>query len=174
MSRCHEGADLSPRCGDAVLTGRLKIFVLSLACAAALSSAESFGAPPSVLPVANSEAKSEAEMKPYTELIEHTDEKFDLVPIKGGKFRMGSPASEKGRKEDEGPQHEVTVEPFWMAKCEITWDVFEIWMADLDIIRRKLNELPETPRDKISEPFQISKPTKPYTCLLYTSPSPRD
>ena len=145
---------------------RLKTFV-SVGLSTWLLASAAFAAPPSVLPVPDSEAKSEAEMKGYTELVEHTDEKLDLLPIKGGKFVMGSPASEKGRKPDEGPQHEVTVEPFWMSKYEITWDVYEIWMADLDIVRRKLNELPETPRDKISEPYQISKPTKPYTDMTF-------
>ena len=35
------------------------------------------------------------------------DVKFDMVPIRGGKFLMGSPDSEKGHQADEGPQHEV-------------------------------------------------------------------
>ncbi len=29
---------------------------------------------------------------------------------------MGSPESENGRLSDEGPQIEVTVEPFWMVR----------------------------------------------------------
>ncbi len=46
-------------------------------------------------------------MKPYRELIEHTEEGFDLLPIPGGKFTMGSPATEARRNDDEGPQVEV-------------------------------------------------------------------
>jgi formylglycine-generating enzyme required for sulfatase activity len=122
---------------------------------------------PSPLKVENSEARTEAEMKPYTELIEHTDATIDMLPIKGGRFVMGSPASEKGRKEDEGPQHEVEISPFWMAKCEITWDAYEVWMSDLDIVRRQAFNLPLTERDKIAEPFQISRPTKPYTDMTF-------
>ena len=52
--------------------------------------------------IKDAEAKSEAEMKPYAELVEHSDAKIEMLPIKGGKFTMGSPASEKGRKPDEG------------------------------------------------------------------------
>ncbi|HUE74134.1 MAG TPA: formylglycine-generating enzyme family protein, partial [Pirellulaceae bacterium] len=122
---------------------------------------------PAPLKVENSAAKAEAEMKPYTELIEHTDAKIEMVPIKGGKFLMGSPDSEKGRKEDEGPQHEVEISPFWMAKCEITWDAYEVWMADLDIVRRQAFGFPVTERDKLAEPFQISRPTKPYTDMTF-------
>jgi formylglycine-generating enzyme required for sulfatase activity len=117
--------------------------------------------------IPESVAKTEAEMKPYAELIEHTEEKFELVPIKGGKFVMGSPATEPGRKEDEGPQHEVEIEPFWMSKFEITWDVYEIWSADIDIIRRQVLNVDATERDKFADPLTISKPTKPYTDMTF-------
>ncbi len=44
---------------------------------------------------------------------------FSLLP--GGTFRMGSPADEVGRAEDEGPQHTVTIaRPFLMARTECT------------------------------------------------------
>src|SRR5437868_1825296 len=75
-------------------------------------------AAPPPIQIPDAVAKTEGEMKPYIELIEHTEEKFEMVPIRGGKFVMGSPASEKGRKDDEGPPHEVEVEPFWMGKYE--------------------------------------------------------
>ena len=61
-----------------------------------------------------------AELKPYTAKIPGTGVTFDMVPIPGGKFRMGSPAGEKGRKEDEGPQVEVEVKSFYMGRCEVT------------------------------------------------------
>jgi formylglycine-generating enzyme required for sulfatase activity len=122
---------------------------------------------PAPIVIPESEAKTEAEMKPYTELIEHTDARIDMLPIKGGRFLMGSPDDEKGRYPDEGPQHEVELSPFWMAKCEITWDAYEVWMADLDIVKRQVLGIPETPRDKLAEIFQISRPTKPYTDMTF-------
>jgi formylglycine-generating enzyme required for sulfatase activity len=122
---------------------------------------------PAPLAVANSAATTEAEMKPYAELVEHTAEKIEMVPIRGGKFLMGSPDSEKGRGDDEGPQHEVQIDPFWMSKFEITWDIYEVWMADLDINRREILGFEETPRDKLAEIFQISRPTKPYTDMTF-------
>src|SRR3954451_1106697 len=114
----------------------LRLLLLNVSCLAL--TAQATAAPAKPLPVPDSQAATPQEMKPYAELIEHTDEKIEMVPIPGGKFKMGSPATEKGRKEDEGPQHQVEIGPFWMAKCEITWDSYEIWMADLDIVRRKL------------------------------------
>jgi formylglycine-generating enzyme required for sulfatase activity len=122
---------------------------------------------PAPLAVENSEAKTAAEMKPYTEMIEHTDAKIEMLPIPAGKFTMGSPESEAGRKADEGPQREVEISPFWMAKCEITWDAYEVWMADLDIARRSAFGTPATQRDTLAEKFQISQPTKPYTDMTF-------
>ncbi|HTN76328.1 MAG TPA: formylglycine-generating enzyme family protein, partial [Pirellulaceae bacterium] len=83
------------------------------------------------------------------------------------KFTLGSPAKEKGRKDDEGPQHEVAIDPFWMAKCEITWDAYEIWMFDLDIQRRKLASVDPNDRDKAADEYQLSQPTEPYTDMSF-------
>jgi formylglycine-generating enzyme required for sulfatase activity len=106
-------------------------------------------------------------MRPYRELIEHTDEAFELVPIPGGRFMLGSPAGEAGRKADEGPQVAVEVEPFWMSRCEITWDVYDVWMSDLDIVRREAFGFLATQRDALALPLTISKPTKPYTDMTF-------
>ena len=56
--------------------------------------------------VANSEAKTESEMKPYTDKIRHSKAKFEMVPIPGGKFTMGSPADESEREEDPAARKE--------------------------------------------------------------------
>src|SRR5436853_4267952 len=60
-------------------------------------------------------------MVPYVEKIPGTDVSFEMIPIPGGEFQMGSPPNEAHRKKDEGPQVLVKVEPFWMGKCEVTW-----------------------------------------------------
>ena len=120
-----------------------------------------------ILTIAGSEAKTAAEMKPYAELVEHTDAKIEMVPIPGGKFTMGSPDTEKGRKADEGPQHDVEISPFWMSKCEIAWDAYDVWASDLDILRRQTLGFPGTPRDKLADAFQLSQPTKPYTDMTF-------
>ncbi|MFO0916307.1 MAG: formylglycine-generating enzyme family protein [Pirellulales bacterium] len=119
------------------------------------------------LQVPDSDAKSEGEMKPYTELIEHTDAKIDLVPIRGGKFMMGSPESEANRRPDEGPQHEVEIEPFWMGKFETGWEAYEVWMFDLDRQRRDLRKQQPNVRDKAADEYQLSQPTPPYTDMSF-------
>ena len=58
---------------------------------------------PKPVPNKDAEAKNQAGMKPYTETLVNTDVTFEMAPIPGGVFKMGSPASEKDRKADEGP-----------------------------------------------------------------------
>jgi formylglycine-generating enzyme required for sulfatase activity len=46
---------------------------------------------------------------------------IEFVLIPAGEFDMGSPSSEVGRNDDEGPVHHVTIpEPFYMSKYEVT------------------------------------------------------
>lgn len=55
---------------------------------------------------------------------------IDLVQIPAGTFLMGSPPDEEGRWDDEGPQHEVSVLAFMMAKYPITQAQYEAVMGD--------------------------------------------
>ncbi|NES22975.1 MAG: formylglycine-generating enzyme family protein [Symploca sp. SIO3E6] len=45
---------------------------------------------------------------------------LEMVAIPGGTFLMGAPKSEKGSDNDERPQHQVTIQPFFMSKYPIT------------------------------------------------------
>ena len=45
---------------------------------------------------------------------------LDMAAIPGGTFTMGSPANEKDSYDDERPQHQVTVPPFFLGKYPIT------------------------------------------------------
>ena len=45
----------------------------------------------------------------------------EMVVLPAGKFTMGSPEGERGRHDDEGPQHQVTIpKPFAVSKYEVT------------------------------------------------------
>ncbi|MDE2889774.1 MAG: SUMF1/EgtB/PvdO family nonheme iron enzyme [Gemmatimonadota bacterium] len=47
--------------------------------------------------------------------------KLEMVWIQPGRFMMGSPDSESGRDDDEGPQHEVTItKGFYLGRYEVT------------------------------------------------------
>lgn len=113
----------------------------------------------------NSPEKAFEEMKEYESTIPKTGVKYQMVPIPGGEFAMGSPADEADRLDDEGPQHKVKIEPFWMGKFEVTWDMYEPFM------------ITATPRNKDGSPIKIeegadpvdvvSSPTAPYTEMSF-------
>lgn len=99
-----------------------------------------------------------AEMKPYKQKLAGTLVSFEMLPVRGGIFKMGSPEGEKGRRKDEGPQRMVKVSPFWMGKHEVTWDEYHKFMY---------YDREETTKDLISETDEyylasVSTPTKPY------------
>jgi formylglycine-generating enzyme required for sulfatase activity len=76
-----------------------------------------------------------------------------MLPVPAGEFRMGSPATEKGRQPDEGPQVNVTVEPFWMSATEITHDQFAPFRFE--------------DKDAPPVPDAISRPTAQYIDLTW-------
>jgi sulfatase modifying factor 1 len=97
----------------------------------------------------------------YTERIPKSPVSFNMLAIPGGKYKMGSPADEPFRKEDEGPVREVEISPFFMAEIEVTWDEYlafyvqtaaEGRSTDTEGIRNK----------KTTETDAISGATPPY------------
>ena len=49
----------------------------------------------------------------------------EMVVIPAGGFEMGSPTSEEGRRDAEGPQHQVTLKSFALGVTEVTFDQWE-------------------------------------------------
>ncbi len=111
----------------------------------------------------NSVAKTAEDMKPYKQKLRDTDVVFEMVPVPGGEFVMGSPSTEEGRNEDEGPQHKVRIEPFWMGKCEVTWDEYDIWRLRLDEQRRQLGKRAADDVDKVAD--AVTRATKEYRAM---------
>jgi sulfatase modifying factor 1 len=69
------------------------------------------------------------EFKSYTEYIPKSPVSFRMIAIPAGSFKMGSPADEPFRKEDEGPVRDVEIGPFFMAEVEVTWDEYLAFYA---------------------------------------------
>lgn len=78
--------------------------------------------------VEKSKADSASAPADYSAKIPQTGVAYHMVALEGGEFAMGSPESEAGRQVIEGPQKPVKVSPFWMGKCEVTWDEYEPFM----------------------------------------------
>ena len=64
------------------------------------------------------ENKPQLTGQPFTESINGVQ--LQMVYAPGGTFLMGSPLSETGRDNDEGPQSNATVPSFYMSKYEVT------------------------------------------------------
>ena len=60
-------------------------------------------------------------MVPYRQPVPGTEIFIEMIPIPGKSFLMGSPANADYGHDDERPQNEVSVSPFWIAKTETTW-----------------------------------------------------
>jgi formylglycine-generating enzyme required for sulfatase activity len=55
---------------------------------------------------------------------------LEMVAIPGGTFTMGSPTTEEERESHEGPQHQVTVKPFYLGKFEVTQAQYQAIMGN--------------------------------------------
>lgn len=94
--------------------------------------------------------------KGYAETVLGSKVVIDMIALPGGEFTMGSPPGEVGRKEDEGPQVHVRVGAFWMAKCEIPWDAYDLYWKEEALPEGGKPPSPQYPADA------ITRPTPPY------------
>ncbi|MEM9091419.1 MAG: SUMF1/EgtB/PvdO family nonheme iron enzyme [Cyanobacteria bacterium P01_F01_bin.53] len=66
---------------------------------------------------------------------------LDMMAIPSGSFQMGSPSLESDRVDNEGPQHEVSVPPFFMGKYAVTQAQWRAIVA-LPKVKRDLKASP--------------------------------
>jgi len=66
----------------------------------------------------------------YEQKLPGSSLQFKMVPIKSGHFMMGSPAAEKDRLPNEGPQRNISIDAFWMSANEVTRDAFDVFLKD--------------------------------------------
>lgn len=76
----------------------------------------------------------------HTEQIDGTLIEFDVVRIPGGSVTLETP---------DGPQ-EVTVDPFWIGRMEVTWDAYDVYVYELD------------EDDTNAAVDAVSRPSRPY------------
>lgn len=100
-------------------------------------------------------------MVPYTATIPGTDITFQMQPIPGGKFLLGSPDGEADRQEDEGPQAEVEVAPFWMGTYEVTWAEYKHYMKMHDLFK-KLSAAKLHPITDANQQYVVTAPSNLY------------
>ena len=70
-------------------------------------------------------ASAHANLKAYDEKIPNSVAKLEMLPVPGGKISLLNPKTKK--------MEEVTVKPFYLAKTETTWDVFDVYYLQQDL-----------------------------------------
>jgi formylglycine-generating enzyme required for sulfatase activity len=116
--------------------------------------------------VAQVKAEGDAKFADYTGKIPKTGVPYKMVAIQGGEFLMGSPDAEPGHRENEGPQARVKVLPFWLGKCEVTWDEFEPFMITT-IERFKNGARKDFDPAVHTDVDAVSGPTAPYADMSF-------
>jgi len=115
---------------------------------------------PTARELPGSAAASAEEMSGYTEEIPGSAVTFKMAPIPAGAFLMGSPEGEDDREDSEGPQTEVSLDPFWIGTHEVSWDEYQLFQFKLDIQAREGGGEETTPQDAWAD--AVSRPTPPY------------
>ncbi|KOH43224.1 SUMF1/EgtB/PvdO family nonheme iron enzyme [Sunxiuqinia dokdonensis] len=95
----------------------------------------------------------------FTEKIPATPVDFEMVAIPGGTFKIGSPADEPYRDEDEGPQKEVQISPFFMGKVEVSWNEYLAFYSQTGAEGRSTDTEGSRTEDDVDA---ITGPTPPY------------
>jgi formylglycine-generating enzyme required for sulfatase activity len=101
---------------------RAFMFLLLLSAGAARASAQS------------------SDMAPYVETIPGTLVSFEMMPVPAGTVQMDTPAGART----------VEVGAFWIAKTEVTWDLYDVFVYGLDRVAAG------------DGADAVSRPTKPY------------
>ncbi len=101
----------------------------------------------------------------YTQKIPGSDQVYDMVAIPAGEYIMGSPASEVGRQDDEGPQHKVKLDGFWMGKHEVIWDIYDLYSFK-SMEAEMANRFPD-PDKSVSKTDASSRPSPPYVDMSF-------
>jgi formylglycine-generating enzyme required for sulfatase activity len=109
-------------------------------------------------------AKADLPPKDFTETLPGGQVSFEMVYVPGGELLMGSSESELGRRLDEGPRHKVQVRPFWLGKCEVTWDEFDLYYKDDGLFAP--HDVPQFARGR-DQPDAITRPSNSYVEETY-------
>ncbi|MDI6450247.1 formylglycine-generating enzyme family protein [Anaerobaca lacustris] len=113
-------------------------------------------------------ASQEKLPKKYTETITTktgTELSLEMVLIPGGTFLMGSPASEPGRKDDEGPQRKVALDPFYLCTTETTLELFMAYYQETGTAKKDFVDVQEAQKNAetpVAGADTITGPTPVY------------
>jgi formylglycine-generating enzyme required for sulfatase activity len=94
----------------------------------------------------------------YVEKIPGTTAAFELVAIPGGTLLLGSSPEDANRELQKTSARQVTLKPFWMARCEVSWAEYVpyVFLEPSEVVRD------EDKIEGVVDRDGISHPSKPY------------
>lgn len=110
-------------------------------------------------------AFSQSKPTSYTQEIPGSNQVYPMVAIPAGEYMMGSPAMEAGRNEDEGPQHKVKLDAFWMGKYEVTWDFYDLF-AFKNMEKEMANRFADLEKS-VAKTDASTRPSPPYVDMSF-------
>lgn len=81
--------------------------------------------------------------QPYAEPIPGSDVSIAMQPIPAGTVNLGG--------------HSIKIDPFWMAKTEITWDAYRLFMYEMEFEKQQGDAMVDG----------VSRPTRPYVEMSF-------
>ncbi|WP_228713926.1 formylglycine-generating enzyme family protein [Arundinibacter roseus] len=120
---------------------------------------------PGVAVLFSSTVYSQSKPESYSQAVPGSNLTYDMVAIPAGEFKMGSPATEAGRNDDEGPQHQVKLDAFWMGKYEVTWDFYDLY-AFKNMETEMANRFPD-PGKSVAKTDASTRPSPPYVDMSF-------
>ena len=100
-------------------------------------------------------------MVAYRQRIPGTDIEFEMIPIPAGSFVMGTPENAETGNDDERPTVKMNVRPMWVAKTEVTWQMYKEYMRMYGIFK-KFETKGQRPVDPANLTDAITAPTELY------------
>ena len=103
-------------------------------------------------------------MVPYTLTVPGSKVEIEMVPVPGGKFKLGTAEDADHFCEEEGPQVEVEVGPMWVAKYETTWEQYLLYMSMYKVFKNLqsdgLRRVEDSNRvDAVTAPTELYDPS---------------
>ncbi|MFV0444702.1 MAG: formylglycine-generating enzyme family protein [Planctomycetaceae bacterium] len=103
-------------------------------------------------------------MVPYSVTLPGSEVTFEMIPIAGGTFAMGTAADNPYHQPSEGPPVQVRVAPFWIAKCEVTWAEYKQYMGLYQFFKKfqsaQMRPITDANRiDAITAPTELYEPS---------------
>ena len=91
-------------------------------------------------------------LAPFTETIEGTAVSFEMLPVEGGSVTL----------EIDGVPKTVGIAPYWIAKFETTWEMYDVFVFALDETGDDSGDRTRDATSAEEDAHAVARPSRPY------------